>query len=433
MKAKKSLLPFVFTLALVGLLLVLPVHAAEKKTISVAVVWGPTGTATAGFEPAAEAFEALHPDVDVEIVWNTGLSDFVTDAPTARLINMIAGGVAPDVVMVGGQNVPQYAVQDFLAPIDAYVQADGIRKEDFVPPAWSQTFWAGKQHAMTLQVDPNFALVWNKDIFSQTGLDPDRGPETLAEWKEYFETLTKIDGEGIVTQIAQRPWDVYGTANTTFTWGWVFGGSFYDYENQRVTAANPQNVEAVEFIRDYHQRYNASLGANIGFPSGNEAMRFAVTANLLEWRNQFPDIPLGAGFEPYKADTGSPNPSWIGGWAMGILKESQQKDLAWEFLKFITATPEGTYAFAKPSGWIPAYLKSPIMQDFMEDPHLSVYLQIAQTARFVRPAMPVISFYMTELGSALDQVLQGNKQPADALRFVDQLVQQEQDRVLAGE
>ena len=417
-------------LTMLMVLLALPGQGAERK-LTVGIIWGPTGAESAGFVPAAEAFQAIYPDVEVEFLWTTSLGDFVSDAATAKVINMIVGGLPPDIVMVSGQNVPQYAVEGFLHPIDRYVQADGLNPQDFVPPAWSQTFWDGRQYAMTLQVDPNFALVWNKDIFSQSGLDPERGPETLAEWEDYFRTLTRIDGEGIVTQIAQRPWDVYGSANTTFTWGWVFGGAFYDYENQRVTAADPRNVEAVEFIRDYHQRYNASLGGDISFPGGNEAMRFAVTSNLLQWRTNFPDIPLGAGFEPYKADTGSPNPSWIGGWAMAILEESQNKDLAWEFLKFITASEEGTYAFAKPSGWIPAYLRSPIMADFMEDPHLSVYLQIAQSARFVRPAMPVISTYMTELGSALDQVLQGTVQPADALRFVEQIVQQEQDRVLA--
>jgi len=417
-----------FALLLAALLLAVPA-AAQKLTVG--VVWGPGGLESAGFEPAAELFEQLNPGVEVEILWTTSLGDFVTDEATARVINLIVGGVAPDIVMVGGQNVPQYAVQGLLHPLDRYVQADGLNRGDFVPPAWDQTFWDGKQYAMTLQVDPNFALVWNKEKFAQAGLDPERGPETLADWEEYFRALTRIDAEGVVTQLAQRMWDVYGPANTTFTWGWMFGGEFYDYENKRVTAADPRVVEAVEFVRDYYQRYNSSLGAGISFPDGNEAMRFAVTSNLRQWRTTYPEIELGAGFEPYNAVSGSPNPSWIGGWAMGILEASQNKDLAWRFLKFITASEEGTYAFAKPSGWIPAYLRSPIMLEYMEDPHLSVYLQIAQSARFVRPAMPVISTYMTELGDAFNQILAGTVQPADALRFVEQVVQLEQDRVLS--
>jgi len=426
--SRKTLVTLLWALAVWGLV-ALPGMAATKLTVG--VVWGPGTTSTAGFEPVAQAFMERFPDVEVEIVWETGLSDQVTDAPTAKLLTMLAGGVPPDVVMVGGQSVPQYAVEGFLEPIDAYVQRDGINPRDFVPAAWTQTLWGGQQYAMTILVDPNFALVWKKDAFNEAGLDADRGPRTMTEWEEYFRRLTRTNNEGVITQIGQRPWDVYGNANTIFTWGWIFGGDFYDYESRKVTAAHPRVVEALEFIRDYYVQYNPLLGS-VSFPTTGEAMRFAVTSNLLEWVKLYPDIPLGAGLGPYKEGSGSENPAWIGGWAMGIMKDSPNKDLAWEFLKFISATEEGTYVFAKPSGWIPAYLRSPIMEEYLENPYLAVYLQIAQTARFVRPAMPVISRYMLELDLAISQVLNGFQQPIDALRFVEELIQREHDEVLAG-
>jgi len=174
-------------------------------------------TETSGFEPAAEAFKELYPDVEVEIIWETGLSDQLTDAPTAKYLTMLAGGVPPDVVMVGGQNVPQYAVEGFLAPIDEYVERDGLNPRDFVPAAWNQTFWDGRQYALTLLVDPNFALVWKKDAFNEAGLDAERGPRTMTEWEEYFRRLTRTNSDGVITQIGQRVWDVYGNANTVFT------------------------------------------------------------------------------------------------------------------------------------------------------------------------------------------------------------------------
>src|SRR5690606_40586242 len=43
------------------------------------------------------------------------------------------------------------------------VGRDGLNPRDFVPAAWNQTFWDGRQYALTLLVDPNFALVWKKD------------------------------------------------------------------------------------------------------------------------------------------------------------------------------------------------------------------------------------------------------------------------------
>ncbi|HEX6971642.1 MAG TPA: extracellular solute-binding protein [Limnochordia bacterium] len=406
--------------------------AVAKTTLTVAVVWGPTGSASAGFEPVAEAFERLHPDVEVEFLWNAALADRATEAASTKVITMAAGGVPPDITMVGGQAVPQYAVQGLLMPLDAFIRSSGVRPGDFIPPAWRQTMWDGHVYAMTLQVDPNFALVWNQTLFAQAGLDTARGPATLEEWEAHFRKLTKIGPDGSLTHLGSAPWSTYGNANTVFTWSWVFGGQFYDYATRRVTAGHPLNVAAVEWLRDYHQRYATLPQGNLAFPNGNLGMTFAVTAAVRDWRDRFPDIPLGIGFEPYRAGSGSPNPSWIGGWAAGIMTGTDHPELAWELLHFMTATPEGTAIFARPSGWIPAYLRSPIFVEFARDPVMRTYLEIAQKARYQRPAMPVIADYMDELDRAFAAVLAGSAQPADALGFVQEKIQRRQDEVLAA-
>lgn len=284
---------------------------------------------------------------------------------------------------------------------------------------------------MTLHVDPNFPLVWNKQMFAVAGLDAERGPETLAEYEEYFRKLTRTDGDRLV-QFGHRLWDVYGGANTIYTWGWIFGGEFYDPESRRVTAADPRNVEALEFIRDYYERYQAYLTPEITFPTGMEAMRFATAAAVQQWRERYPEIEMGASFMPYREGSGSPNPSWIGGHAIGILPDAPNPDLGWEFIRFITATEEGTLAFAQASGAIPAYLPSPAHQAFLADPITTVYLEIAQRARYVRPAIPVIADYGVHLDEAFHSVLNGLQQPADALAFVQRQIQMQLDEILAA-
>ena len=34
--------------------------------------------------------------------------------------------------------------------------------------------------------------------------------------------------DGHIERLGYIPWIVYGSSNSMFTWGWVFGGSFYD-------------------------------------------------------------------------------------------------------------------------------------------------------------------------------------------------------------
>ncbi|MGI6082645.1 MAG: extracellular solute-binding protein [Limnochordia bacterium] len=376
----------------------------------------------------AEAFEKEHPDVKIEFVWEASMSDQLTHPHSVKLMTMVAGGIPPDVAYVAGQNVSQYALQGLLLPLDDYIRRSQLQPSDFIPPAWRQTQWDGKTYAMTIQVDPNFALIWNKLIFAEAGLDTERGPTTIAEYEEYFRKLTRADSGGVVTQLGGAPWDCYGNSNTLFTWGWAFGGEFYDAKARQVTAADPRIIESLEWIRGYHQRFSGFAAG--GFPNNRLAMRPAVSQNYRSWLTSFPDIPLGIGRMPYKEGVGISNAEWLGGWAIGILPTTRHPDEAWDFVHYFTASIEGTTTYARSSGWIPAYLRSHIFRDFAQDRAMAVYLEIAQTARNIRPPMPAIIDFFEELDIVMKDVLAGRIQPPAALQRAQERAQRALDEML---
>lgn len=378
----------------------------------------------------AEAFEKGHPNVKIDFIWEACMSDQVTHPHTAKLMTMVAGGIPPDVSYVGGQNVSQYALQGLLRPLDEYIRRSQLQPSDFIPPAWRQTQWNGKTYAMTIQVDPNFALVWNKLLFGEAGLDTERGPATIAEYESFFRKLTRTDSGGVTTHLGAAPWDCYGSSNTLFTWGWAFGGQFYDEATRKVTAAHPRIIESLEWMRSYHQRFNGFAIAN--FPNNKLAMRPAVSANLRTWITSFPDIPLGIGRMPYKEGVGITHAEWIGGWAIGILPQSTEPDVAWEFVRYFTASMEGTTNYARSSGWIPAYLRSQIFREFSRDPAVAVYLDIAQSATNIRPPMPAIIDYFEELDICMKDVLAGQIQPPAALQRTQERAQRHLDEALSS-
>src|SRR5690606_38374013 len=90
----------------------------------------------------------------------------------------------------------------------------------------------------------------NKKLFESVGLDPDKQPETVEELEEYSAKLLKKDGPN-VTQIGTIPWDWYGYSNSMFTWGWSFGGSFYDKEKELATPDHDNNIRALEWLVKY--------------------------------------------------------------------------------------------------------------------------------------------------------------------------------------
>jgi hypothetical protein len=105
-----------------------------------------------------------------------------------------------------------------------------------------------------------------------------------------------------------------------------------------------------------------------------------------------------------------------------------------EFLRFVTADPEGSTAWAQGSGWFPGYLRSSVFREkFSHDPYLSIYMQILMGATNQRPVMPVQKKYWEELDLALNDVFGGKIQPLEALQRVSLRVQDEQDTLIKGQ
>lgn len=113
-----------------------------------------------------------------------------------------------------------------------------------------------------------------------------------------------------------------------------------------------------------------------------------------------PDIDIGIAVMPHNPDAGL-NPTWIGGWALAIPKGAPNPELSWEFMKALTATPEGSTAFATHAGWFTGYIPSDSWEEFMEDPVLGPFVDIVLNAGHAVPAIPVYQSFDQETEIAL--------------------------------
>ena len=74
--------------------------------------------------------------------------------------------------------------------LDELAAHDGIRREDFFRAPWEECFYDGRQYAIPYDTDVR-VLYYNKALFRQAGLDPDRPPKTWSEMREYSRKLTR--------------------------------------------------------------------------------------------------------------------------------------------------------------------------------------------------------------------------------------------------
>lgn len=407
------------------------VSASSAVTITIGHTWDTNHYMHKGLEAAARAFAKKAPGIALEIRPGINEDKFIVQA---------IGGAPPDIQFVDGPMVSSFAVQGLIQPLSPHVEASGVMEKDFIPPAWRQGVWEGQVWALPVQVAPNFGLVWNQDLFRLAGLDASSGPETVADFEAYHKKLTRYDGDKPVT-IGNVPWDVYGAPNTMYTWGWIFGGEFYNEGTRQITAHHDRNAAALEWLRDYHRRFlstAAALGQGLPsgrnrFSAGREAMVFATTGAVQNYVRVAPDLNLGLGKVPYDEANSNHNPTWVGGFTLALASGSKHPKEAWQFLHFLTADPEGTAVFGEASGSFPGYLRTPVFrQVFAKDRFLSVYMDIVLNATKQRPVIPVQKSYFAQLTQALADVFAGKSQPRDALRMASARVQDELTQVLSA-
>jgi ABC-type glycerol-3-phosphate transport system substrate-binding protein len=293
---------------------------------------------------------------------------------------------------------------------------------------WSLTFCA----------DPNFGFVWSKEAFQRAGLDPDDPPVTAAEMDRMADALTRTT-EGELTSVGLIPWAQYGGANSIFTWGWAFGGRFYDYGKQVITCDEPEIVRALEWMCTYAKKYDvtkiASLQQGFGtqennpFYTGQMAMMCLHIGGIAEIERYAPNLDYGVTFIP-SPEGGEEHSSWVGGWCMGIPRNAGNQDAGWEFIRWLCHSPEGTRLVGEETGLFPGLKSSPYFEGVKDKPFYQDFYNILVECRHQRPVMPVQAFYMRALQRAVDAAVYGTKSPEEALQEAKIATQRELDLVL---
>lgn len=367
-------------------------------------------------------FNRTHPGIHVKpLFMPTGAGE------SMKFFSAVAGGVPPDIIVVDGTQVASWADTGVLRPLDARLEKAGITADDFWEPSWKQCRYNNKTWALSAAADPNFALVWNKHQFRQAGLDPERPPQTIAELEEYALKLTVRDKNGRIERLGFLPTFVPHASIAVLTWGWAFGGEFFDEETHAFTCDMPENVAAMQWMKDMQDAYGGqrrilSFESTFGFTSQNPfyvgklSMNMAYVAMIQEMAKFAPNLEYGIGRMPIREGAGQTS-EWIGGWTMAIpYGHRGHDDEAFAFMKWMCATNTGTTFVARTMSLLPAYRKSDFFEKDIEgNLAMEVFYEILQNAEHTRPITPANARYMTELMRALGQVRNGSKTPEAAM------------------
>ncbi len=359
-----------------------------------------------------------------------------------KLFLSISAGVPPDCAFVDGPQVAEWAARGAIEPLDSLMAAHGVRNDDFWTPCVRQSQFRGETFALTYCADPNFAFFWNQEVFAEAGLLEGGPPETIEELDQVARALTAYDENGRMTRIGFIPWNVFGHANSLFTWGWAFGGRFYDYEAERIVCGeDPRVLEALEWMKSYADEYGFqeinSFAEGFGDQAdnplvrGKTAMAAGHVTNIPLFEKYAPNIEYGAAPFPFPERMGSDHSAWMGGWCMGIPRGSAHPEAAFTFMKWLCTNEEAGRSMIVTTGTFPGYARSPAFDAIQGNPKLEVFYDILRNTRHQRPVMPAQAYFTGALERAVSYTLHGNKTPREALLDAQTETQKELDRILA--
>ena len=318
-----------------------------------------------------QTFEERNPDIDLVVQQFPGssLKDY-----EIKLRLQFSSRRAPDVF--GIQQTPMSdlarlglldpAPADMVRFIEENSRTEMIRESAYID---------GVAYGPVTDASPT-VLYYNKDMFREAGLDPERPPETWEELVEYADRLTvrRPDGTPIRAGLSLRKTGFKaGTAEKWFTFLYSAGGRAFT-EGGTASAFNSEaGRKAINLYKTilFDKRIDATEveGDQSGFARGTTAM-FIREVHIMRWlAENYPNLDYGVANLP-----GGPlSISAGGGYLFVVSGDSPHKDESWRFIEFLMSD-EVYKRYAAIGGVIPTTKSVGDLPEYRDDPQIRVFV-----------------------------------------------------------
>ena len=342
----------------------------HDDSLSIAILG--TNQDAAARQSLVDAFTARHPDISVRLqaIQGTDWADFF-----AKILTMVAAGTPPDVCVVATEGAQLFA-ERLAEPLDEFIKRDAAEVQDYfddVHPSLIEAFmYKGSFYQMP--IDFNAAnMYFNTEAMRRAGVPYPAADWTHQDFLTMARQMRQAAGSGFVPFYwTNRLWGgivpwlyINDTSFLTETkspggeWLWdrfypdhkgaYSGGFLWEGSN----ASDPKVAESFEFVRALVEE---GLGTSPAQGGGNELVgQFSGGSIGMTPAGGFWVQGLSeAGLTPQDYDVAY-FPKWrtqrhqFGAAGYAILKTSERKDEAWEWVKFCTSREGMQLAFPSPN------------------------------------------------------------------------------------
>jgi multiple sugar transport system substrate-binding protein len=328
-----------------------------------------------------------------------------------KMITASQGDYGPDAAYIGLDFLPRFVERDMIVPVDSYITEE--ERADYDEIALDGISYKGRLWLYPMDRSV-VAAVYNKDLFAQCGLDPDKPPETWEELERDVRTMTRdTDGDGNIDHWGLAYILGGETLNMTF-WPllWQAGGHVLQADGKRVAFNGPEGEQALNFITRIFQagcipHSFLAYGAN-EFASGKVGYWLGIApVQFMQLRRDAPNLHIGVG--PVLKNKRRLSYSTIGSYC--IFSNSKHPAETAKWLSFVTR-PENMREYCKAIYRLPT--RKSVGSLYNDDPDLHEFEVQAQYCR-----TDVKSYYARQIMGAVIPDMQlavlGRETPKQAL------------------
>lgn len=282
-------------------------------------------------------FRKKYPDVKVNV-------DYTTYAQlNEKITTGLAGGLLPDVLMMGVGWIPPFAAKGAIAELpEKLAKAHDYEKRVLEPSRHD-----GRLYALPVVLDTRI-VVYRKDHFAEAGIR--RTPGNWSELRAVAKQLTKNGRVGFdpFSIDLRQCWETFLFAN---------GGQLFSEDGRKVLFTDARGVEALQFFKDlvadgsadYARKTDAGAPSNV--QTGRASMMMTTSALWVQVKEQNPELieedKLGAFVLANR------RPAMLQGGTLVTQSANSRHPAAARALVEYLATPESILGAARQRGSVP--------------------------------------------------------------------------------
>ncbi|MET4646879.1 ABC-type glycerol-3-phosphate transport system substrate-binding protein [Streptomyces atratus] len=282
-------------------------------------------------------FRKKHPKVKVNV-------DYTTYAQlNEKITTGLAGGLLPDVLMMGVGWIPPFAAKKAIAELPEKLAS----AHDYEKRVLEPSRYAGRLYALPVVLDTRI-VVYRKDHFTEAGIK--KTPANWAELRAVARQLTRNGHLGFdpFSIDLRQCWETFLFAN---------GGRLFSADGKKVLFDNARGVEALQFFKDLVKDGSSDyakktdLGAPSNIQTGKASMMMSTSALWNQLKDTNPELIEGDKVGAFIL--ANRKPAMLQGGTLVSQSASSKHPAAARALVEHLATPESILGAAEQRGSVP--------------------------------------------------------------------------------